>query len=258
MKETTVKFPKQNPTGYLYQGTDFVMTWAKKSDDENFDFEPCYQHVWNTCRETLAANYTSSLQEGLSSFGKVPKDKLRILIMCVDGRNANEKRAENWYNWIKSGVRILNMLESEVGWALTKVMKITNKDLMDAGKYGVVVVASPRWLKATQLMSMFLLILRSAKKPHIKSLKKIENISKMVEALSETAKSGDALHVKNTANSWLKIMRHSSELFKTGRENKLYQGNHGIMGMLSKTHNSMYCTQEMRERWKELNEKYES
>lgn len=255
MKTTKIKFNEIYPHGYMYTG-DFAMSWMKKPPAkyrDKFDFEPCHAYSWHACRETFVSAYINSLNEHDHTYKSIPKDRMRIMIMRAGQGRRTESKANGFYEWMENGARILNMLENEVGWGLTSVKKAVSPNIAKKDKYGVVFVASPRWMKSTQLMSLFLLVIRSAKRKHVKALKDLDDIPKMLEKVKTDA-SGDMGFVKRSAHMWSKVMKYSDEIFKK-ELGCLQNGQYGINGLLSKTNHS--CTAATKNRWLEVNKKYE-
>jgi len=205
---------------------------------------------WHSCRESFISDFRQV--EIKDKLKVLDLRKLRVAILFkihnlfrdTKDSTAVEKAVERHNAWMFRSVRMLNVIEQYLGWSFTKLYK----DSSDAGdprktlSNVYVLVASPKWIRSPQLISMFLLFVRLG---IAKDLGKVKSIEDLVKNLSELSKSnlnkldsliGDDLDYGIELSKYLKpILDNVKKIFfaRTIFGNYVEQGHrHGINGLV--------------------------
>lgn len=175
---------------------------------------------FSSCREDL----TSSLYANPEL---IPRRYLALLIRSSH-KNSNEKLESELDLRIKSGVRILNILEQRHEWPLTKIYNVEPLKssvvlswptrTVEVTSYFKLVVGCSRWRKMPHLVSLFALILR-ASRPNSqagKELIKIRDYSSLKKLLMkyDGRYSSDIKYLKQTFPYWDILMGSQRKLLR--------------------------------------------
>lgn len=164
------------------------------------------------CRESLttyAFNHVDNKTPRNLSFMKA---RLAARIVLSDNLNADSIKRENkkFYEWMESGLNLINILEAKHDWPLTRLYKVKHSQ----GKHLVVCmfVGSAKWLRSPATLSMFALLVRISKS---RTFGKVEDHKGLMEAAKGYSKGAarDCEHTHDTMQYWNIIMSSFTKLF---------------------------------------------
>jgi hypothetical protein len=100
------------------------------------------------------------------------------------GKGRFERITKIQDDWMLRAVKTLNVIEKYLGWSLSTVLKDTSEEVTDKTVRANVYVfnASAKWLRAPQLMSLYLLIIRLSA---TKALYRATSVTELMEKLSK-------------------------------------------------------------------------
>lgn len=198
---------------------------------------------WHGCRETFASDvrrYFTGLAGGWHYAGKMDGKQTRIAVGRKHPNNITPKQSANAVlnnaKWMKESVRMLNILEKKLGWGLTRVYKCSDKCVDMPGAYIYLFIGSPKWMRAPQLLSLYLLIIRLGRlHTRTKIFERFEDLEKLGEAFGKCKLSGqagsDMSWFVNTSTWWGLMLDNVQELFFETSLTDNYIGNTGQNGI---------------------------
>lgn len=117
---------------------------------------------WHACRETFTYDLVDSKFFGGTIFFMAHRPPLP--------KSKTKDAGKLTLAWTKSSLKLVHVIEKKLGWSLTRVKRVeVGKSSSKIAAY--VYTASAKWKRAPQLMSLYLLLLRSAR------LKELSNIN---------------------------------------------------------------------------------
>lgn len=222
---------------------------------------------WHGCRETFVGEYKRKF--GVSGYTKgyekMTTRYLRVLVKFKSekqrGQTGFRSRVRVTNRWMKESVRMLNIIEKYLGWSLTKLYRV--KDKMLGGKKisneCVVVYAltgSSKWLRAPQLMSLYLLFVRLGRfGESTRVFKSMDDLNALYKSIKDSRSDGQGSQDRDyfyKIKGKLKLaLDNRKKLFFTRPMAKLYTANngwHGINNLLAKKD----ADQNTKKRWNEI------
>jgi hypothetical protein len=205
---------------------------------------------WHGCRETFANELRHVLvnqpAQIVHPYTKMTTRQLRILVKF---KSEKQKKAAGFKTregqvtkWMKESVRMVNIFEKYMGWPLTRLSRVSNQTLgkKKLSTYYTVVFAiqgSAKWLRAPQLLSLYLLIIRLGRfytvtKKAFKSMDDLNELSKAISVRSQEGQAnGDAKFFRGIKPHLLTVLDNRQTLFfyRTAREHFHY--NDGFTGI---------------------------
>ena len=164
MKEVKISWlENQSPTSVMYYSESIWFSWLATPKKD------IYKQVtsWHTCRETFIQEISDYFEgDGESWYypGNFDTSRLRLITCRKHGPNIKGRALklviEKDRKWAIESCRLLNIFEAYQGWSRTKlhVGPHMKNQLLTANTF--VFVGSQKWLRAPQLLSLYLLILR--------------------------------------------------------------------------------------------------
>lgn len=158
-----------------------------------------------------------------------------------------------------TAMRILNLIENEVGWSLTTITKINieqiKPDFFKTVAY--LITGSTKWIKAIPLISLYLLIIRSCWFTEFYSIKRIEDIKTVCEKLTKKVattvkQQKDITNISNSYKYWLLLIINTKFMFEKRSHRLLYKKNGSAMGITELVQKSKYIDPTTINRWKKL------
>jgi hypothetical protein len=217
-KYTLLKYTNA-PWSYGGQSDHTFLAWALCSHP-NAKSQVEQLSRFDHCRETLCCRIFDALDKKsiYSSKAPMPIDKLRLLVKI--GSNSDYLPTQAKYQtmmdkWIKSALHILNIIEKEHKWSLTKAHTIKPYSYGDK-VYGI--VASKKWMRSPHLVSLFTLIFRfSIRKelqtPSFRRIRSYKGVMKNIKKFSGGLH-GDKYKVGASLKYWDPLLRNYSKMFR--------------------------------------------
>jgi len=165
------------------------------------------------CREEVAT-YLEQWFNGYEH-GKVSLNKLCMVCAIYSNKPKTDIMRRDFVKKMLSSKKIINLLEAKYKWPRTEMFVLKNKD--EKGLMAVGFIASAKWQRSPQMLSLFTLLLRSGH--HIvsassKTITSIIDIMSAIKRLSKySLKDNDCEHITKTCNFWCSIMRNFDKLF---------------------------------------------
>jgi len=218
----------QNPPANFYASRAIRWCWCSKPDkDKNIRSTG----TWSNCRETVANDIKRDVKSHKKHFNL---DMRTARILC--GFSIAKTATEETYNKTKKSfmakmqraVNFINILEERHGWGLTKLHEVDpSNDKLEGKKHPwskTLLVPAPnilcmftgsqKWLRSPHMVSLWLLILRTAGHKYLWNPKTYEALEKKVANYLEKTKSSDASYVRASYPYWDAIMGNYTKLFK--------------------------------------------
>jgi hypothetical protein len=203
---------------------------------------------WHGCRETFSNEIRRKLGVNYSS-GHNPDmtfKYLRILVLGKSEKGASKakfnKGLANQNKWMKEGVRMVNILERKLGWSLTRLYKVEDKTL--SGKflsnekiYIHALAGSAKWMRAPQLLSLYLLFIRLGRfHENTGVFTKFSDLSKLVNSLKnvpgrEGQGARDVDYLKRIEKYLEAILDNRQALFFNRTLRQIHGRNDGMNGI---------------------------
>lgn len=162
----------------------------------------------HTCREGLFHNMRSRInQENADQ----PTDKMRMIFRWYSGKKASQASyLEQAEQWALRSAEVLRVFDRCAGWPLTRVYQLDvgkKSDWLRAYYYW----SSRRWMKASYLVSLYVLLVRMCKDERITGFKNIDELVKLVKTTDKLK--NDNHYAKYSAPYWKSIMKGYPDLF---------------------------------------------
>lgn len=143
-----------------------------------------------------------------------------------------EERAKTWFNrtrvvvyvpnhtaalvnrWMEYGLKHMHILEKKVGWPLSKLWRLENKEFADDVNC-YYFEGTKKWVHSPQMMSFYLLLMRCGRYVAASRAKEVAKL-KTIKALKKhwSAKVGeDAKRMRSVLENTDKILKNYSKLF---------------------------------------------
>lgn len=181
----------------------------------------------HTCREGLVSNMRSRIMGNSSS---QPTDKMRMIFKFTLGKGNEVSDRAAAETWVIRAIDVLHSFERLAGWPLTRVYKLeTTKGWVDAYYFW----SSRRWMKASYMVSLYVLLVRMCKDERIKGFKDFYSLRTLIKKVS-TQKTliNDQHYVTSSLPYWEALMVGYPEVFRQRKityywDNKRIGGNGG-------------------------------
>jgi hypothetical protein len=213
---------------FVYSTNGMRFAWLKKYGDKYFN------ECWHECREEFYDDFWNVFSNAQKRLRFVMANTLASSVV-----SRNSKAIEMLDNWAVSAQKSVNTLEKHLGFALTKITKLETPGDSSGAYY---VSASGRWMRAPQLLSLYLLVIRLNCYPtawnifntvtHGKlstvatKLNNFEDKLVRVRNISREFK-GDALQFRNIVDGGLAALLDNVEEFFLKRTSRAAQANQG-------------------------------
>lgn len=264
MKKVTVSFSVNSPA-QLYHSDVPQFCWVSKPVKGVWQ----QNSSWYSCRETFASqlkHFIRAIKISPPTGTQWPKSRRPIdmkrtrFVMCykTNGPAAVAKaRMTRQENDIKRGLKLVRMLERRAGWVQTQVYRPTNdKSLKELGCNVFIISGSSRWMRSSQLLSLYCLCLRFGACKDLTKLKTLNGMPAFLKTVKANgAQNGDITFFKNVAPYIIPIMDNVKELFMWQSATKFWAtqiGSYGVNGLVKK--GSTGC-QELSNRFNKLKSK---
>jgi hypothetical protein len=203
-QKTTYKVPK----GVLgVTASYFGFSFGAATEPKNGELTVI--HSTHTCREGLISNMRSRI---LGDSVEQPTDKMRMIFRwCLSKGNetADRKTSEAW---CKRAIPVLHAFERLAGWPLTRVYRLeTGEDFLDAYYFW----SSRRWMKASYMVSLYVLLVRMCKDERITGFKDFYSLIKLISKVSKAKQLiTDHHYVTSSLPYWEALMVGYPEVFR--------------------------------------------
>lgn len=175
------------------------------------------------CRESIC-EYVRQQLRSVRSYD-IDLTKLRMIIYRKV-RLGKSQDPKIFLNQVATGLTMLNAIEKNYGWPLTRVYPTKNDQNISPNCMFYYIVASRRWIKAPVMLSLFTLLFRIAKnETKFKFGHRIKTMKSMFTVLDELAqKSGDAniKYYEKHGDRWELILNNYKSLFGARNISDLY------------------------------------
>jgi len=211
-QKTTFKISPGNGLGTTPGYGGFTFGCAQEPKDGKIKLVNSY----HSCREGLVSGLRDRI---IKEAVLQPTDKMHMIFRWaagIDGRTKKVKpgEIEKVESWIQRSVAALHAFDSLAGWPLTRVYKIeTNYDEWLRACY---FLSSRRWLKASYMVSLYVLVVRMCKDERITGFK---NFDGLVKVIKEATTGGHKLvydhsYVRDSMPYWEAMMKGYSKMFR--------------------------------------------
>lgn len=244
MKKVKIDWEAGRGPGFCYPSTALKFSWLTTP------VKGVYPQVssWHSCRETFAGEIVRLARNSWMNTRKINVRRMRYLVIHRN-KAAYVKDTDEW---VKRGKKILNVFEKHMGWSLSKMYAVDWEKNDGLATKLYVVSASAKWLRAPQLLSLHLLLLRCGKFKQFDALKTLDDLPSVASALRRGRQnSSDANRVKSDQASWRKIADNVDYLFFSRKMKTLFtqnEGHHGIQALVRNQGGDV----ETRRRFKEI------
>lgn len=235
MKKVRVEFQGQRPST-LYKSDYPQLVWLLRTKDGLWKQS---SGSWQTCRESFASylrNYANYLNEPNKFPWNGTKMDMKRTRFCMNYKHSMgpapaAHRAA--VNDMKRGVRLVNILERYLGWAKTVVyVPADDERYRVCGCSLFVVSGSPKWMRNSPLISLYLLLLRMGRCKDTAKIKSVSGLIKQAKGMKATgACSGDITFFR-TVVPWLQSMLINADyLFFWKTQRQFWPNQTGSMGI---------------------------
>jgi len=188
---------------------------------------------FNFCRESATGNiwayFNPNFFEGsryIPLIHKLKFDKTRVVVRMVS--LVSHPHNEDFESDILCGVRIANLIEREYGWDLSAARRIELAELKKYLSYPgqpqrsvcdmFYIESDPRWISSPQMMTFYLLLIRSGQ---LKGLHDVENYQGLLKAVKgfSRSRSGDKYHLYTALKYAAVLLKRHDELFDSMQKN---------------------------------------
>jgi hypothetical protein len=242
MKKIRINWvPSKSPVNSIYEGTGTKFSWLAPGKNAS---ELLQVTGWHSCRET----FTGEICKFVSKANPSPwvntrgldLKKTRVAIVHKHRKSDFFTNTEIDLKWVKCAVRLLNIFEKSQGWSLTRASMCEDLDVHNSCSNVFCFNSSPRWMQASQLLSLYLLIIRLGRYytefAKFKKVTDLEDVYKIFSKDAELKKQTDPSNFLETWKYWMLMLNNHADLFfsKTLEENyKPNTGAYGIKYMIS-------------------------
>lgn len=176
---------------------------------------------FHSCREGLISDIRTLIT---GQGNRMSTDKMRMIFKWnLSEKNITHDTAEH-REWLNRGLNILHAYERLAGWPLTKVFEMnTGRNFIKAYYF----LSSRRWIKASYLVSLYVLMVRLGKNSALTGFKNSAEFEKLANGLinkystasggwkqTPAGFSGDTGWLKSTLPYWGTILKGYPEMFR--------------------------------------------
>jgi len=166
----------------------------------------------HTCREGLFYNMRNRI---CGTASNQPTDKMRMIFNWHISRNSPKKIMENNTDWAMRATLVIQAFDKIAGWPLTRVYKLDvgDKDYFLQSYY---FHSSRRWMKASYLVSLYVLLVRMCKDERVTGFKDFDGLVKVIQKILKSGQTLklDAGYVSSSLPYWEAIMKGYPDLFR--------------------------------------------
>lgn len=232
---------------FLYPSANPTFSWLSSKVKGAYE----QSTAWHTCRETFCTalgRVSGAKWKPNTTERPLNVRKLRIAVLRKHASTltakARKKEIDNDLRWMKESVRLLNLMEKNLGWSLTRVYKCVDQDYVGGPKLSAddthvyVFFGSAKWLRSPQLLSLYMLNIRLGRLfKETAGYKKLSGLSKLNDKLEKNAYKykgqvkSDIKWFTKTYKWWETVLDNHKVLFfdRPLREN--YRLNDGVNGI---------------------------
>lgn len=225
---------------------------------------------WTSCREQHINHLRRFL--GINGWYKLPlcthQTRFALKKTGVSGTKASEYGGictvyDN--KAMKTAEYVLNLIEKEAGWKLTTITKSRRSTMDLVGKkliaHTYMVIGPAEWMNSVQLISLYLLIIRSCWFVDFFKIKKIEDIEEACKRIVNRTSRIYSLtqhikFIKATYKYWLLLVLNKDFLIAGRSIKTLYRTNNMYGGITDLIFNKNSVDSITRKKWKELIKQY--
>lgn len=181
--------------------------------------ESCREVVCDRIRTALSNKKTFDIKKlRLITHAKfLPRgDNMRLTKMQ---KNSIEKKAAQYKKEMLVSIKIINMLEKEFKWPLTKIYSAECKEINENNAF-YYFEGSKRWAKSPSLLSLFMLLIRVSSS--LKKHTEFRTPDGFYRSLSKNQNSTDVSYLKTHYKRWILAMRRYDRLFGKTHARELY------------------------------------
>ncbi len=170
---------------------------------------------FDPCRETLCCRIFDAIQLKNKSMSM---DKFRIVVKIGSfdsSPSIQTNRQKLMDKWTKAAIHVLNIIEKEHKWSLTKAYPIKP---YSHGDKVYMIIASKKWMRSPHLVSLFTLIFRISKNkpfqtPSFRRIRSYKTVMQHIKKFSATG-GGDRYSVRATIKYWGPLLHNYNKMFK--------------------------------------------
>lgn len=176
MKKIKMNWWTSNSIYDMYQNNGISFCWAAPVKPREYK----QVSVVDNCRELFSYRLRQFLHPATQTdFKQKDSDPFNInrFFFCAITKN------KHWTSkftreWVIEAQRVINIFEKNLGWGLTKVYNIESKTpFVETYLFS----ASAKWLRAPQLISLYLLLLRLGVNKSIKQFKNLDDLENTIK-----------------------------------------------------------------------------
>jgi len=153
---------------------------------------------------------------------------LRKIHMVVFRRISKRKLmgAKDFQNQIVAAQKMLNVIEKNYGWPLTKIYPAKSYRKMAVNNKFYYVTASKRWIKAPAMLSLFTLLFRVAitetKHKFKNKIRSMKSLFAVLDDLSARSGQAEVLYYGKHGHNWKLVLSNYAKLFGSRSMSDLY------------------------------------
>lgn len=252
-------------SGLFNEYVHFYPSWAWISETTKGQAKQLSK--WTTCREVLTSHLKKDI---VGKHNNICIDHTRFALKSVYTKTSPIFRHNSIFSAsdkaMETAMKILNVIEKEVGWDLTTITRLERRSFEDANKDNVIInkyiIMGPKeWMRATPLLSLYTLIIRSG---WFKVFSKIEQTKDIVPMCNEIINIGSSVnkirqHIELIGESyeyWLLLVLNEKRLFGRRKPTTIYNENDEYSGITKLITLSPDIDNITRKRWTELVKEY--
>lgn len=195
----------------------FCMASSKTGIENKYNYRQLLTY-FTTCRESLVHTLRNRMITK-SENHLVDYNNLR-LVLAFSNRSVKVEETKEYVFYAK---QVLNMMETEAGWDNSVIT--TARYINNDNNLCFLLTGSKNWMSSPQLISMYVLVLRSIysyikhinRKQVEKELNSIEDVRSLFNKISG-ADIGDSAHVGVCRKHFYNIMKNYDKIFKEGED----------------------------------------
>jgi hypothetical protein len=205
----------QSSSPYYSSGiTNFALLVAGAKDGvlsiRKADMRTCREEVIDYhIRKRLGGKSASQFEDGLSDWF----NKSRVVVLKDKGKNWSQAKDERAR---ELSTKLLNIIEKEYKWPLTKVYSLHN-DLLGSTPTFSYFEGPGKWVRSPQMMSLYLLFIRAGESllstPRQQQINKMRSISGIFNLFKNANDTADLNRIRQLNTSLPIIFKHYNQLF---------------------------------------------
>lgn len=225
-----------NPAMALYENEGIKFSWLAEGKTKD---ELSQITGWHSCRETFTGEICKFVSLNVPRIWAPKRDlnfrKTRIAVARRHKKENYTKNTKSDLKWMRCSARILNVFERSQGWPLTHVSMCDDHNLIEKSINVFIFSSSAKWLRAPQILSIYLLIVRLGKFfkefSEFKNVADIEKIRDIFRNDKEKRVLPDPTWFINTCKYWMILLNNHNVLFFNKSVEENYRNNNGEYGI---------------------------